>query len=306
MKQLVILSGKGGTGKTSLSAAFAHLTGSRDAGIGAVFVDADVDAANLGLVLQPDTVERHEFWGGSQVQVQAELCGGCGTCQSVCRFDAILSALEPYWDYRVDPLACEGCAACLYACPNGAIQMVPQQEGYWFYSQTPYGTLFHAELFAGKENSGKLVTLVKQQARLWAEDEGLPLVIVDGPPGIGCPVISACSGADLGLIVTEPGLAGLHDLKRALYTLQHFRIPAQICINKADLYPEGTRQIWDFAAQEGIEVLGEIPFDERIPHAMLKGAPVTEAFPNSLAAGAIRQIWGRALAGLFPKKGEER
>ena len=298
MKQLVILSGKGGTGKTSLSAAFAHLSN----GIGGIFVDADVDAANLGLVLHPDASESHEFWGGSQAQIQAELCSGCGACVSVCRFDAIVPAQAPFISYRVDPLACEGCAACRYACPNEAIQMVPQQEGHWFRSQTSYGVLFHAELFAGKENSGKLVTLIKQQARLWAEDERLPLVIVDGPPGIGCPVISACSGADLGLIVTEPGLAGLHDLQRALRTLQHFRIPAQICINKADLYPQGSEQIREFAAREGIEVLGEIPFDEHVPQAMLQGAPVTEAYPESLAASAIREIWERAWTRLFPEK----
>ncbi len=302
IKQLVILSGKGGTGKTSLSAAFAHLAGSQGSCVSAAFVDADVDAANLSLVLQPDPAESHQFWGGSQAHIQAERCSSCGACVSVCRFDAIIPAQEPLAAYQINSLACEGCAACRYACPNEAIQMVPQQDGHWFRSQTPYGVLFHAELFAGKENSGKLVTLVKQQARLWAEDESLPLVIVDGPPGIGCPVISACSGAELGLIVTEPGLAGLHDLQRALGTLQHFRIPTVVCINKADLYSQGAQQIREFAAQENVEVLGEIPFDESIPQAMLQGAPVTQAFPHSPAANAIRKVWEQALVGLFPEK----
>jgi MinD superfamily P-loop ATPase len=180
--------------------------------------------------------------------------------------------------------------------------MVPQQEGHWFHSTTPFGEFFHAELFPGKENSGKMVTLVKQQARLRAEEAHFPLVIIDGPPGIGCPVISACAGADLGLIVAEPGLAGLHDLKRVLGILQHFRIPTVLCINKADIYSQGTRQIWEFASEQGIEVLGDIPFDEHVPQAMLRGAPITEVFPTSPATVSIREIWEKTLQHLFPGK----
>ena len=179
--------------------------------------------------------------------------------------------------------------------------MVPQQEGHWFQSTTLYGVLFHAELFPGKENSGKLVTMVKQQARLWAEDEHDSFVIIDGPPGIGCPVISSCAGADLGLIVTEPGLAGIHDLKRILSTLQHFHIPTVLCINKADIYPQGTTEIRKFAALQDIEVLGEIPFDEHVPQAMLLGAPINEIFPNSPASQSIRQIWEKAIKQLCPE-----
>jgi len=302
-RQLVILSGKGGTGKTSLSASFTDLSSRPENSAHAVFVDADVDAANLSLVLLADTAASHEFWGGSLAEINADECSGCGACISVCRFDAILPALNGSPAYRIDSMVCDGCAACVYACPMGAINMVPQQEGHWFRSATPFGQLFHAELFPGKENSGKLVTLVKQQARLWAEEKQLPLVIIDGPPGIGCPVISACAGADLGLIVTEPGLAALHDLKRILGTLQHFRIPAVICINKADIYPEGSGQIREYASEQGIEVIGEIPFDEHIPRAMLLGAPVTTVSPDSTAAQAIQDIWEKIKRLLFDQKG---
>ena len=206
--------------------------------------------------------------------------------------------------YSIDPIACDGCAACVHACPQDAIHMIPQHEGHWFHATTPYGTLIHAELFAGRDNSGKLVTLVKQQARLWAEETGAPLIVIDGPPGIGCPVISACAGADLGLIVIEPGVAGMHDLQRAFGMLQHFRIPVVICINKADLYPNGTRQIRQYAARQGVAILGEIPFDEHIPQAMLLGLPVTTAFPESPAAQAVVQTWNAIVQRLFHRKEE--
>jgi len=301
-KQLILLSGKGGTGKTSLSAAFSHLSVNSERIGNAVFVDADVDAANLSLVLQPDQSNRHEFWGGSLAEINPLQCNGCGSCSSVCRYDAVLPDPIHSPAFRIDPIACDGCAACVYACPQDAIQMVKQMEGHWFQSTTPYGTLFHAELFPGKENSGKLVTVVKQQARLYAEDSHVPLVIIDGPPGIGCPVISACAGADLGLIVTEPSLSGLHDLKRIMGTLQHFRIPSVICINKADIYPQGAMQIRQYAIEKGIEVLGEIPFDEHVPRAMLKGYPLTKVYPDSLAAEFISEIWGMVLERLFPRQ----
>lgn len=304
MKQLVILSGKGGTGKTSISAAFAHLSCNSEQTTSAVFVDADVDAANLSLVLQPVLSASHEFWGGSLAEIEVEQCTGCGACVSVCRYDAVLPNLDHSPAYWIDPIACDGCAACVYTCPQVAIRMVPQQEGHWFESTTPFGKLFHAELFPGKENSGKLVTLVKQKARLFAEDEQSSLIIIDGPPGIGCPVISACAGADLGLIVTEPSLAGLHDLKRILGTLQHFRVPCVVCINKADIYPQGVRKIWEFATQQGIEVLGEIPFDEHVPEAMLLGDPITKIFSESPASRSIQIIWGKTLMQLFSQKVE--
>jgi len=301
MKQLVILSGKGGTGKTSISAAFQHLFTNPKCTIHTVVVDADVDAANLSLLLKPCSSETNDFWGGSLADIDAQKCNGCGACVTVCRYDAILTDIEHEPAFRIDPIACDGCAACIYVCPENAIHMIPQQEGNWFHSKTPYGDLFHAELFPGKENSGKMVTLVKQQARFWAEETNNPLVIIDGPPGIGCPVISACAGADQGLIVTEPSLAALHDLKRILGTLQHFKIPAVICINKADIYPQGTEQIRKYADEQGIEVLGEIPYDEHIPRAMIEGIPVTHIYPESPASESIRQIWKKILIHLHPE-----
>lgn len=301
-RQLILLSGKGGTGKTSLCAAFAHLSSLSEYLIQSVFVDADVDAANLSLALKLDLGSPIIFWGGSLAAINPDLCAGCGDCVPVCRYDAILSdGLNPQV-YRINPIACEGCAACVYACPCSAISMIRQHEGNWFQSDTPYGPLLHAELYPGRENSGKLVTLVKQQGRLLAEDTNTPLVIIDGPPGIGCPVISTCAGANLGLIVTEPGQAGLHDLKRIFGTLQHFQITSLICINKADIYPQGTREIKDYALEQNINVLGEIPFDENVPRAMLMGAPITEAFPESPASKSIKTIWGRTLRYLFGQK----
>lgn len=290
-KQLIILSGKGGTGKTSITAAFAHLASQSQHPIPAVLVDGDVDAANLGLVLQPDRAEQHEFWGGVIAEIDPDGCIGCGRCADVCRYDAALPTAENPDIYRIDPLACDGCAACVYACPQTIITMIRQQEGLWFHSHAAYGHLFHAELFPGKENSGKLVTTVRQHARLAAEDNTIPLVIIDGPPGIGCPVISASAGTDLALIVTEPGKAGIHDLKRIHETLRHFRIPTLICINKADVYPAGVQEIHQYAAEQGAQVIAEIPFDAAIPRAMVQAQPVTAFAPDSPAAQAIQDLW---------------
>lgn len=288
VQQLILLSGKGGTGKTSISAAFAHLAHASTEAIPALLVDADVDAANLALVLQPDGAQQHEFWGSALAEITPERCIGCGRCAEVCRYDA---ALPSQAVYVIDPLACDGCAACVYACPEEAIRMLPQQEGVWFQSRAKYGGMFHAELFPGRENSGKLVTVLKQHAQLTAKDEHIPLIIIDGPPGIGCPVISASTGADLALIVTEPSVAGIHDLKRVLGTLQHFQIPALICINKTDIYPQGVQEIFSYAAEQQIEVIAEIPFDVNITRAMLHAQPITAYAPTSSAAQAIHGLW---------------
>ncbi len=287
MKQLVILSGKGGTGKTSLAAAFAHLACDGSSPIRAVLADADVDAANLELVLRPRRLETHDFTGGSLAIIDPLLCRGCGDCERACRFDAIL----PGQVYRVDPIACEGCAACVYQCPEEAIRMEAQTAGQWYRSDSRYGPLFHADLKPAQENSGKLVTLVKQRARLAALDGDYPLLIVDGPPGIGCPVISALSGADLSLIVAEPTAAGLHDMLRIVETAAHFRIPTLVCVNKADIYPEGTRQIEAFCQERGLELVGKIPFDETVTQAMMDGEPVTAYNPGSPASQEITATW---------------
>jgi MinD superfamily P-loop ATPase len=296
MKQIVVLSGKGGTGKTSVSAAFAHLGAKGNFPVHAILADVDVDAANLELVLAPEIQTREEFWGGKIAEIDPDLCAGFGTCAAVCRFDAVD---DNYGVYSVNPIACDGCAACVYQCPESAISMQEQIAGEWFRSESLYGPLFHAALIPAQENSGKLVTLVKQHARLLAMDEGAEVVLVDGPPGIGCPVISAVSGADLALIVTEPTVAGVHDMQRVLQTSDHFGVQAMVCINKADLYPPGTAAIEAFCRDEGIEVVGQIPFDTAVTEAMVQGQPVTEMCPGSAASRALEAVWTRVTNALM-------
>lgn len=295
MKQLVLLSGKGGTGKTSLAAAFAHLAHEGPAALTAVLADADVDAANLELVLHPSRIETHDFTGGAVAVIEPQLCQLCGTCVQVCRFDAVIPGNETF---TIDPIACDGCAACVYQCPEEAIRMEPQKAGRWYRSESRYGQLFHADLFPAQENSGKLVTLVKQNARLLALDTDCQVVIVDGPPGIGCPVIAAAAGADLALVVTEPSVAGIHDLRRALETTAHFRIPALVLINKADIYPEGSEQIEAMCAEMGVEIIGSIPFDPAVTTAMINGEPVTAYRPQVPASQAMRAAWQTVAARL--------
>jgi MinD superfamily P-loop ATPase len=292
MKQLVILSGKGGTGKTSVAAALAHLA-SQEMPI--VLADADVDAANLELVLAPTRLEEHVFMGGQIAIIDPDKCTLCGRCYEVCRFDAVIPG-DDY--YRVDPLPCEGCDSCVYQCPDEAIHTEEQQAGLWFRSDTRFGPLFHAHLFAAQENSGKLVTMVKQQGRLLALDEGRELLIVDGPPGIGCAVISASAGADLALLVVEPTVSGIHDLKRALGTVTHFRVPALVCINKADLNLAHTAAIEAFCARQGIEVVGKLPFDTVVTEAMVQGQPVTAYQQDGAMTTALRKTWARLQARL--------
>ena len=294
MKQLVILSGKGGTGKTTVTAAFAHLSSAGNAPVRAILADADVDASNLELVLEPSRLETHEFKGGQVAIIDPELCTDCGICAEVCRFEAVDPLTFPP---TIDPIACDGCAACVYQCPNDAMHMEEQLAGHWFRSSSRYGPLFHAALRPAQENSGKLVTMVKQQARLLALDEDYELVIVDGPPGIGCPVISAASGADLALIVTEPTAAGAHDMERALKTIDHFGVRALVCINKADLHPERTAAIETYCWERGVEVVGQIPFDTAVTEAMVKGVPVTE-YEDRPIAKELRRIWAQVLARL--------
>ncbi|MEJ2736883.1 MAG: ATP-binding protein [Anaerolineae bacterium] len=287
MKQLVILSGKGGTGKTSVAAALAHLA-SLDMPI--VLADADVDAANLELVLAPNKLEQHVFMGGQVAVIDPELCQLCDRCYEVCRFEAIIPGDDTY---RVDALACEGCASCVTQCPEGAIHSEEQQAGFWFRSDTRFGPLFHAHLFAAQENSGKLVTMVKQQGRLLALDEGRELLIVDGPPGIGCPVISANAGADLALLVTEPTVSGVHDLERILGTVNHFRVPALVLINKADVNPAHTASIEAYCRAQGIALVGKLPYDTVVTQAMVQGQPVTLYQPGGVMARALQGVWAQ-------------
>ena len=290
MKQLVILSGKGGTGKTTAAAALAHLA-AQDCRV--VLADADVDAANLGLVLAPVTEETHDFTGGRIAVIDPAACIACGRCAEVCRFDAV----RPGGAYAVDPIACEGCAACFYECPAQAITMTPQRAGQWFVAATRYGPLYYAHLFAGQENSGKLVTLVKQMARLRALDDAANLLLVDGPPGIGCPVIAALSGADMALIVTEPTVSGAHDLERALRLAAHFDIPAMVLLNKADLSPVQAEAIVAYCATQSIPLVGRLPYDPAVTESMARGEPVTAT--AGPVANALRETWSTLQTTLF-------
>ena len=286
MKQLVILSGKGGTGKTTVAAALAHLASQE---MPVVLTDADVDAANLELVLDPIKQEEHGFMGGQLAVIDPEKCTACGICAGVCRFDAVTPGDEAY---RVDSLACEGCASCYYQCPEEAIRMEEQQAGLWFRSDTRFGPLFHAHLFAGQENSGKLVTMVKQQARLRGLDTGAALVVVDGPPGIGCPVISASAGMDLALHVVEPTISGVHDLERIMGTTDHFGVPSLVAINKADLNLARSEEIVAFCAGREVEVVGRIPYDDVVTEAMVQGRPVTD-YTGGPVTQALKEMWSR-------------
>jgi len=306
MKQLVILSGKGGTGKTTVAAALAHLASQE---LSIVLADADVDAANLELVLDPTKQEEHEFMGGQLAVIDPEKCTACGICADVCRFEAVRPHLhletiqkpgfqEKTW-FQVDSLACEGCASCFYQCSEEAIRMEEQQAGLWFRSDTRFGPLFHAYLFAAQENSGKLVTLVKQQARLRGLDTGAALVVVDGPPGIGCPVISACAGMDLALHVVEPTVSGVHDLERIMGTTDHFGVPSLVLINKADLNLARADEIAAFCAGRGVEVVGRIPYDDVVTEAMVQGRPVTD-YTDGLVTEALKEMWSRVSDLIFP------
>jgi MinD superfamily P-loop ATPase len=291
MKQLVVLSGKGGTGKTTVTAALAHLASQE---LPVVLADGDVDAANLELVLEPTKLETHDFVSGKRAVIDPDKCTACGICETVCRFDAIRPPIEsPFtYAYQVEALSCEGCASCFYQCPEDAIRMEEQLAGRWFRSDSRFGPLFHAHLFAGQENSGKLVTLVKQQGRLLASDTGAKLLLVDGPPGIGCPVISASAGADMALLVVEPTVAGVHDLERVLGTTEHFGVPALVAINKADLNTNRSDEVAAFCAENGIEVVGRIPYDTVVTEAMVQGRPVT-AYTDGAVSAALRDVWKR-------------
>lgn len=296
MKQLVILSGKGGTGKTTVAAALPDL-GSRE--LRMVLVDADVDAANLELVLEPTKREEHDFQSGKRAVIDAELCTACGVCDAVCRFGAIVPpAQSPFsYAYGVEVLACEGCASCFYQCPEDAIRMEEQVAGRWFRSDSRFGPLFHAHLFAGQENSGKLVTAVKKKGRQLASKKGVELVLVDGPPGIGCPVISASAGADMALLVVEPTVSGVHDLDRVLSTTEHFGVPALVVINKADLNAARSEEIAAFCDKRGVELVGRITYDTIVTKAMVQGMPVT-AYADGRVSKALTRIWKRIKARL--------
>jgi len=280
IKELCVLSGKGGTGKTSIVGALAALIPKK------VLVDCDVDAPDLHLLLAPNVKSREEFLGGRKAIIIPELCTDCGRCREVCRFEAINE------DFHVDPTSCEGCGVCVHFCSFGAIEFPLAVCGEWYVSETRFGLMVHAQLGAGQENSGMLVALIRGKAHDLAEEKGLPLILVDGPPGIGCPVISSLTGADGVLIVTEPTLSGLHDLDRVLSLSDHFKIPGMVLINKYDLNQEMTDRIEIFCREKGLGVAGRLPYDPVVTEAMIQAKTIPEWSLNGLGA-EISTIWER-------------
>jgi len=278
MKQMVVISGKGGTGKTVLTASFAVLAKNK------VMADCDVDAADLHLLLHPTVKERHEFRSGKTARIDKDLCQGCGECINICRFDAISQ------DFTVDPISCEGCAICSYVCSVGAIKMEENVSGEWFVSETKYGPFVHAKLGIAEENSGKLVTAVRQAAKEIAEKENVEYVIIDGPPGIGCPVIASLSGVDLALIVTEPTLSGIHDMERVASVAKHFGILIKVVINKYDINLENTLNLKRICEQQELEIVGQIPYSRKIVESIVNNIPFVEHC-NDQTAEEIIQIW---------------
>ncbi len=286
MKEIVVISGKGGTGKTSIVSAFATLATDK------VLCDADVDAADLHLIMAPKIRERHDFTGGHTAIINKERCSQCGLCRELCRWDAISE------DFVVDPIECEGCGVCYYFCPEETIDFPEKKCGEWFISDTRFGPMVHARLGIAEENSGKLVTLARQEAKKVAEARALNLILTDGPPGIGCPVIASIGGATALLIVAEPSVSGRHDMERVAQLAAHFKVPAMVCINKYDLNIEETKAIEDFANENNIKVLGRVPFDPIFTHSMVQGQTLFEYDSKSEAAQAVEFIWEKIAGAL--------
>lgn len=279
MKQIVVLSGKGGTGKTTLTASLFVLA--KDA----VVADCDVDAPDLHLLLKPTVVETRDFYGGKLAILDAEKCIRCGRCIENCRFDAIDG------DFNIDPFLCEGCGVCGLVCPVSAISYTEKKAGEIYISETKYGPMVHALLFPGEENSGKLVSQTRVFASVVAQERTKPLVSVDGPPGIGCPVISSITNVDYTIAVTEPTESAIHDFERLLELSRHFSVKLFVVVNKYDINEENTKRIERYCKVNNIPVLGKVPFDPVVTEAMIQGLPIVEYSPQSLVSREIKGIW---------------
>jgi MinD superfamily P-loop ATPase len=277
IRQLAIVSGKGGTGKTTIAAAFAALAK------GKVMVDCDVDAADLYLLLQPKILIQEKYFGKKSPHVDLDKCTQCGICREVCRFNAIDNGV-------VDYISCEGCGFCSHVCPKDAIMMEEAFSGDWFVSETPYGPFVHARLGIGEENSGKLVTVVRKKAMEIAKENNLDLILIDGPPGIGCPVTASLTGVNLILAITEPTVSGIHDLERILKLADHFKIPSMVCINKFDLNLENSNKISLYCEKNGSQLIGKIPYEPKVVEALVKRKTVMD-YPCNEVQGIIQRMW---------------
>ncbi|MBU0970776.1 MAG: P-loop NTPase [Proteobacteria bacterium] len=284
MKELVILSGKGGTGKTSLTAAFAGLSPNM------MLCDTDVDAADLHLLMAPEIRETCDFVGGNQAIIDPDKCVACGRCKELCRFNAVIEHTNPL-SFTIDRIDCEGCGVCVDFCPEKAIDFPRKTCGQWFVSDTRFGPMIHARLGLAEENSGRLVALIREEARNRVRKQHLDLILTDGPPGIGCPVIASMGQANCILIVAEPTVSGIHDMKRVAQLAAHFKIPAMVCINKFDLNPDQGLAIEQIARDNKIHSVGRIPFDPNFTKAMIRGKTILETHKDSDASRAIRKIW---------------
>lgn len=283
MKQLSIISGKGGTGKTTLAAAFASLADN------AVMADCDVDAADLHLILKPEIGKTFDFSGMKIALKNSELCTECGECLEYCRFGAIDE------DYNIIEQRCEGCAVCEYVCPEDAINMMERQSGFAYNSTTRFGPMAHAVLNTAEEASGKLVSMVRNNAKELADNDNKDLIIIDGPPGIGCSVIAAITGVDMVLVITEPTISGSHDLKRILGVADHFQIPCAVCINKCDINSTQSKSIQKYCKLNDIPVVGLIPYDEDFTKAMIHEQTIIEFSDNGLS-DVLQCIWEKILS----------
>jgi len=285
MKQIVIISGKGGTGKTVLTASFAALADKK------VMADCDVDAADLHLLLKPDIQYREEFKSGFTARIDQEKCIQCGKCREICRFNAVSE------DFIIDTVSCEGCGFCHFACPSQAITMEENLSGEWFVSNTRFGPMVHAKLGIAEENSGKLVSLVRKKAKELAEKNNSRWVIIDGSPGIGCPVIASLSGVDCAVVVTEPTLSGMHDALRVIEVAKHFRILTKVVVNKYDLNTDMSEKIVETCKSNDVEVIGKIGFDKSVVNAMVQGKTIIEGADGNIKK-RVTEIWEKLKQGM--------